>query len=124
MHTFIEIVTIYALFVFGIAMLIGRFGVKDRFPQAVVASVLPLLLVCSVFEALYLLVMRPAPRVRPCPEGLNAAEAIIEKHRQMMFGGELRPTRLAPEWARLYALTLEMEVNRVQKFARRDLATA
>jgi hypothetical protein len=124
MHTFIEIVVIYGLFVLGIAMLIGNFGVKDRFPQTVVASVLPILLVCSVFESAFLLVTRPAPRVRPCPDGLDEAEAIIEKHRQEMFGGELRPTRVAPEWARLYALTLEREVNQVQRLARRELAAA
>jgi hypothetical protein len=124
MRLFIEIAAIYGVYVLGVSFLIGRFGTKDKVPIAVAASTIPILVVAAIFESAFLLITRKEPRVRPCPEGLDAAELIVERHRQQMFGGEIQQPKFAFHWARVYALTVEREARAVEGLARDIFATA
>lgn len=122
----IELLTIYAIYVFGTSLLVWRFGGKGggRGPSIVVAAVVPALFVVGLFELALLTLLRRRPQVDPCPYGLGEAELIIEKKRQQMFGGEPLKPHFASDWARLYAKTVELEAERVQAFARRVLSVA
>ncbi|MEO6803127.1 MAG: hypothetical protein ABI197_07785 [Granulicella sp.] len=124
MRLAIEIVAIYSLYITGVTIILKRYGKKDTLPMIVAAGAIPVLVVVSFFEAIFLMVFRSAPRVRPCPEGLDVAEMIVERHRQEMFGGETQHPKFAFEWARVYALTLERETKTVKNFARSFLPVA
>lgn len=123
MRLLIEVFALYFVYVFGTALLIWRYGTKDRGPSVIVVSVIPLIAIISFFHFLVIAIFRRAPLLSPCPDGLAEAELIIEKHRQHMFGGSTEP-HFASDWANLYATTVEQEAVRVQKFARKVLAGA
>jgi hypothetical protein len=124
MRLMIEILTIYAIYIFGTSLLIWRYGTKDRGPLIVVAAVIPVLTVVSFFEVCIRALFLRTSQMPPCPDGLAEAERIVEKHRQEMFGGPPIPPHIAYEWEMLYAKTLEREAARVQKFAAQILRPA
>jgi hypothetical protein len=124
MRLVIEILAVYFVYVFGTSLLIWRYGTKDRGPSALVAAVLPFIVVVSFFQFLFMALFRHAPLVTPCPDGLAEAELIVENHRQRMFGGRPVEPHFASDWANLYAMTVEQESVRVQKFARKVLDAA
>lgn len=122
----IEILTIYAVYVFGTAMLVWRFSKRGtgRGPSIVVAAAAPALLVFVLFEIAFLTVVGRRPHIEPCPDGLGEAELIVERKRLQMFGGESIKPHFASDWARLYEKTVEQDAERVQAFARRVLSLA
>jgi len=124
MRLIIEILTVYAIYIFGTSLLIWRYGNKDRAPIIVLTAVLPFMVVIVFFEVFVRALFQRAPQMNPCPDGLAEAERIVEKHRHEMFGGAPVPPHIAHEWQMLYAKTLEREAARVQKFAVRILRTA
>lgn len=119
MRLAIEIFAVYFIYAFGTSLLVWRYSVRDRGPIIVVTWVIPLMVIASLFELIFLTIFRRSPCIRPCPEGLDETELIVERHRQQMFGGEPVEPHFASDWARLYTLTLEQEAERVQRFARR-----
>ena|ERR1700679_4020066 len=124
MRLAIEILTVYAIYVFATSLLIWRYGKRDRGPVIVVTAVLPLMVIVCFFEVLIRALMQRAPTIDPCPDGLAEAERIVERHRREMFGGPPVPPHIAHDWQMLYAETLERDAARVQKFAGRVLRTA
>jgi hypothetical protein len=120
----IEILTIYAIYIFGTSLLIWRYGKKDRAPLIVVAASIPILTVLSFFELGFRVLFMRSPQMEPCPDGLAETERIVEKRRLAMFGGAPIEPHIAHEWQMLYAKTLELEASRVQQFAVRVLRTA
>jgi hypothetical protein len=126
MRLAIEVVTIYAVYVFGTSLLVWRFGTRGngRGPSIVVAAVAPALFVVGLLELMFLVAMGRRPRIDPCPDGLDEAELIVEAKRQEMFGGEPIKPHFASDWAKLYSKTVEHEAERVQAFARRVLSVA
>jgi hypothetical protein len=124
MRLIVEILTVYGLYLFGAAILIGRYGTRDRGPVIVVAWLMPALLVLSVLLSIFRLLFSRRLTVSRPPHGLEEAERFVEKHRHEMFGGELVKMHYATDWARLYARTLEEEAQKVKAFAKRILAYA
>jgi hypothetical protein len=124
MRLMIEILTIYAIYIFGTSLLIWRYGTKDRGPLIVVAAVIPILTIVSFFEVCIRALFLRSPQMSPCPDGLAEAERIIERHRHEMFGGSPIPPHIAHEWEMFYAKTLEREAARVQRFATQILHPA
>lgn len=124
MHFLIEVVAVYAIYVFGTSLLIWRYGTKDRGPSIVVAAVAPMLFLAAFGKLFALALFRRSPAIHPCPVGLKDAELLVERKRQQMFGGEPLEPHFASDWARLYEKTFEEEAERVQAFARRVLSLA
>ncbi len=124
MRLLIEILTIYVVYLFGTALLIWRYGKKDRAPSIVVAGVAPILFVASFVELIFLAVIGKSRQISPCPDGLSDAELLVERQRQQMFGGSPIEPHFASDWSRLYAKTVEIEAERVQAFARRVFTLA
>ena len=110
-----------AIFIFGIALTIRRFGGSD-YPIIIVCAVLtPILAVVAVFSLLYSAIRGNGETIDPCPEGLEEAERIVETQRQRMFGGPVREPFIAASWKRAYQIQLQKETRQVQSVARRYL---
>jgi len=55
--------------------------------------------------------------MRPCPHGLEEAEALVERKRLLMFSGEpIRPT-IASAWHRHYAMSVELQAQRLRRLS-------
>lgn len=124
MHFFIELASVYVIYLFGTSLLIWRYGTRDRGPSIVVAGVAPMLFMAAIAKMFVLALFRRSPTIHPCPDGLKDAELMVERKRQQMFGGEPLEPHFASDWARLYEKTLEEDAERVQAFARRVLSLA
>lgn len=124
MRLTIEILAVYAIYIFGTSALVWRYGTKDRGPLIVVTAVIPILTVVCLFEVGIRAMFGKSYQMPPCPDGLADAERIIEKHRLEMFGGTPAKLHVARDWELLYAKTLEHEAERVKAFASRVLRPA
>jgi hypothetical protein len=124
MRLAIEFVSIYGLYALTAAILIWRFGLRDRVPFIIVAWLMPPMLVASILHFTLRVIFGKRPRVRPCPIGLDEAEGLVERKRLEMFGGKSIQPHFATDWALLYQATLELEAQAVQTIARRVLAWA
>lgn len=118
----IELAFIYGLYALSAAIVIWRYGHKDRVPFIIVAWLMPPMLVASFLHFILLLVFGKRPRMKPCPVGLDEAEGLVEHYRREMFGGDPIEPHFATDWALLYRMTLEKEAQTVQAFARKVLA--
>jgi hypothetical protein len=63
-------------------------------------------------------------KMEPCPAGLEEAELIVERQRQIMFGGTLRKPTYAASWRFAYERVLQRDTDRVQRMARRYFGVA
>lgn len=121
-HTLIDIAVLLILFGFGIGWTVYRYGKRDRLAFAVVAVVSPVITVFALIVVLLRLCTGQKLQVKPCPDGLQDAERLVEEERQRMFGGELREPMYAKSWHRAYEAELQREAARVQRFAQRVFA--
>jgi len=116
-----EILAVYAIYACGTAFLVFRFGTKDRVPSVVVAWLAPVILVISFISAINrsLRILSGNGTVKPCPQGLEEAEQIVENKRHSMFGGPTRKPHLAADWAKVYEFSMELQAARVERVARK-----
>src|SRR5262249_54461032 len=109
MKLIVDFGVFYGLYAFTAAMLIWRYGVKDRAPFIVVAWLIPVLTIAALLNSILRLILGKRPKIGPCPYGLDEAEVLIERHRREMFGGGPIVPHFAQDWTLLYKLTLEEE---------------
>jgi hypothetical protein len=121
--TLIDIAVGATIFALGIALTIRRYCSRDRLALTVVAVLMPLVAIIAVVRVAYLAATNNL-RLKPCPEGFEEAERLVERRRQEMFGGKLRDTAMTASWQLAYERELQSETERVQRVALRYLAIA
>jgi hypothetical protein len=85
-----------------------------RFAAIAVGLVFPFLLVAALFTVF---AGQSGVALIPCPQGLEEAEALVERKRQIMFqNGPIQPT-IARTWKRRYAMSLEMQARKVREIS-------
>jgi len=117
-----DVLAFYALYVFVGIAIVECFSSREKPEMAAVVVVFPLMLIIGVPVTLF-----RVPTIPPCPNGLDDAERLVEAERKRLFGGSQEPLAIAESWKKAYALSLEMQVERVKsfpRFIRRHLAPA
>jgi hypothetical protein len=122
MRLLFEILAVYFIYACSTAFLVIRFGTKDPVPSVAVAWLAPAIIVASIISTINTIARMLAGldlSLKPCPEGLEEAEQIVETKRHAMFGGAMRKPHFAADWAKVYELAVELQAERVQRLARK-----
>lgn len=112
--------TIFAL---GIGLTIRRYCGRDRLALTIVALLTPFVAIVAIFRVAYLAATSNL-HLKPCPQGFEEAERLVERRRQEMFGGKLRDPAMTASWQLAYEYELQSETERVQRVALKYLAIA
>jgi hypothetical protein len=118
-HIFLEFFAGYSLYAFGMIWLIGRYAVRERLPMSIAILLLPFIGVTAFMIVLFQILTLRRPAVKPCPQGLPAAEEAAEFHRKRLFGGAPEQPKLAMRWAALYDAIVEQQSEQVRRLAAR-----
>jgi hypothetical protein len=121
--TLIDMAVGATIFALGIGLTIRRYCDRDRAALTIVAVLTPLVAVIAVFRVAYLAATNNL-RPRPCPEGFEEAERLVERRRQEMFGGKLREPAMTASWQLAYEYELQSETERVKRVALKYFAVA
>ncbi len=71
----------------------------------------------SMIAVVHTLVSSRKYDIPPCPHGLEEAEALVERKRQIMFNSPpIQPT-IAKQWRRGYAVSVEYQARQVRRFS-------
>jgi hypothetical protein len=102
---------LYAFTVTGLVLCVQR---CDRFSAISIALCFPFLLIAGVFAAF---ASSPDDFLKPCPQGLEEAEALVERKRQIMFQGRPMQPKIALSWKRRYAMAVEFQAHKVRELS-------
>jgi hypothetical protein len=122
-HLVVDLIVLFVLFAFGLGWTVTKYSRQDRIVFTVVAILSPAIAVFSVFRLVYLVLSRKTT-IGPVPPGLEEAEMLVAKERQILFGGTIQTPHLARSWQRAYELELQREAESVQRTAARFLVPA
>lgn len=112
MNLLLTIAAMYALYAFITMGVIVCVQHRDRFPAIMIAIVFPVILVAAAFSAIGSKVV-----TLPCPDGLEEAEALVERQRQLMFFGKPQQPSIARVWRKRYAMSVELQALHMRKFS-------
>jgi hypothetical protein len=102
---------LYAFTVTGLVLCVQR---RDRFSAISIALCFPFLLIAGVVAAF---ASSPDGFLKPCPQGLEEAEALVERKRQIMFQGRPMQPKIALSWKRRYAMAVEFQARKVRELS-------
>ena len=113
MHILSVVLATYVLYAFILVSIVLCVQHRDRFPSIVVGLLFPGVLFAAVFGAL----ASSNEPVKPCPNGLEEAEALLEQKRQLMFQNAPVQPNIANSWKRRYAMSVEMQARKVRELS-------
>lgn len=109
----LTIASVFVLYSFTVAILVMRGQKRDRFAAIAMGVTLPFVSLIAIVHSLF----SRRHDFPPCPAGLEEAEALIERKRQIMFNSSpIQPT-IAKQWRRGYAVSVESQARQVREFS-------
>ena len=114
MTILVAMLSVYAMYILTVSVMVLSAQRRDRVPALFVAVGFPIVVVLAVVHAIF---RGRELKIGPCPHGLEEAEALIERKRQVMFNrGPVEPT-IAKTWRRRYAMSLELQAQKARRLS-------
>ena len=111
MQVILTILSVYALYVFVAGALVVRTQKRDRFSSFTIAVSFPFFLLFAPFHILF---NAKNLEIKPCPPGLEEAEALVERKRQLIFNSPSIEPNIAKSWKRHYAMSVELQARQLR----------
>jgi hypothetical protein len=114
MQVILTILSVYSLYVLVAGVIVIRTQKRDRFSSFMIAVSFPLILLLAPF---HILLSGSKFEMKPCPPGLEEAEALVERKRQIIFSAlPIEPT-IAKSWKKHYAMSVELQARQLRKIS-------
>ncbi len=106
--------SMYVVYAFTVICLIQSGQRREKFSAVMIALTFPFMLLFAVFAVFF----RATLAIKPCPEGLEEAEAVVERQRLLMFPGKAIQPSIAKAWRRHYAMSVGLQARKMRNLSR------